>query len=275
MVTRFTVTHQLRIWDVTALRFGAGAILLAPVLFKQRLPAGAWLEGLLYSVLWGAPFVLLVATGLKLTTAAQASSIVPALMPVMAGLISWRLTKQRPASSAIWSYLAILTGLVALVFSRPETAGAIDTLGYGALVLAALTWAVYSVRFRTSQLSALQSAALICFWSAVVFIPLYVGLNLSRLSQASTNEIVFQFLYQGVFMSGVALVAYNRAVAMLGSGAASAMMALVPVLATLIAVPVLGEAPSLLGIVAIIVISLGVVNAARRPFPVAVLKHTK
>src|SRR3546814_5131926 len=48
VVTRFTVTHQLRIWDVTALRFGVGAVLLSPVLFKQRLPAAAWLEGLLY-----------------------------------------------------------------------------------------------------------------------------------------------------------------------------------------------------------------------------------
>lgn len=221
VVTRFTVTHQLRIWDVTALRFGVGAVLLAPMLFKQRLPAAAWLEGLLYSVLWGAPFVLLVAAGLKLTTAARASSIVPALMPVMAGLISWHATKQRPAGSTIWSYLAIL----------------------------------------------------ICFWSAVIFIPVYVGWSLSRLSQASSQEIAFQLVYQGVFLSGVALFAYNRAVAVLGAGAA--MMALVPVLATLLAVPILGEVPSLLGIAAIIVIVLGVVIAARRPLPVTILETAK
>src|SRR3546814_13245263 len=105
---------------------------------------------------------------------------------------------------------------------------ALDPLGYGALVLAAMTWAVYTVRFRSSRLSALQSAALICFWSAVIFIPVYVGWNLSRLSQASSREIVFQFVYQGVLMSGVALFAYNRAVAVLGAGAAAAMRALVP-----------------------------------------------
>src|SRR3546814_9911797 len=89
---------------------------------------------------------------------------------------------------------------------------ALDPLGYGALVLAAMTWAVYTVRFRSSRLSALQSAALICFWSAVIFIPVYVGWNLSRLSQASSREIVFQLVYQGALMSGVALFAYNRAV---------------------------------------------------------------
>jgi drug/metabolite transporter (DMT)-like permease len=265
VVTRFTVTHQLRIWDVTALRFGTGTILLAPTLIRQRLPATAWLEGLFYALLWGAPFVLLVATGLRLTTAAQAASIVPALMPVLAGLISWRLTRQRPSASAIWSYLAILVGLAVLVMSRGSAQQSLDPWGYGALVLAATTWAVYSVCFRTSRLSALQSAALICFWSTVIFMPLYLGLDLSRLGQASTNEIGFQLLYQGVLMSGVALFAYNRAIAVLGAGAAAGMMALVPVLSTLLAVPVLGESPSFPGIAAIAVIALGVAMATRRP----------
>lgn len=263
VVTRFTVTHQLRIWDVTALRFGVGAILLAPILLKQRLPAAAWLEGLLYAVLWGAPFVLLVATGLELTTAAQASSIVPALMPVIAGLISWYATKRPPGGSAMWSYLVILIGLIALVISRPAAGGTVNPLGYVALVLAATTWALYSVRLRSSQLSALQSAALICFWSAVIFIPVYVGWDLSYLGQTSSQEIAFQLVYQGVFMSGVALFAYNKAVAALGAGVAAAMMALVPVLATLLAVPVLGEVPSWLGMTAIIVIAVGVVLAVR------------
>lgn len=263
VVTRYTVTHQLRVWDVAALRFGAGAVLLAPILLRQRLPARAWLEGLLYAVLWGAPFVLLVALGLQRTTAAQASSIVPALMPVIAGLISWCLTRQRPSMSTVLSYLAILTGLIVLVASRPAAGSAIDAVGYAALVLAALGWAIYSVRFRSSRLTALESAALICFWSAIVFIPVYVVLGLSRLSQASTQEIAYQLVYQGILMSCVALFAYNQAIAALGSGAAAAMMALVPVLATLLAIPVLHEYPSLPGTAAIAVIAIGVVVAAK------------
>lgn len=265
VVTRFTVTHQLRIWDVTALRFGGGAILLAPILLRQRLPPGAWIEGLLYAVLWGAPFVLLVALGLQLTTAAQASSIVPALMPILAGLIGWGVARQRPAAATLGSYAGILAGLAALVASRSAAGVVIDPLGYGALALAALTWAVYSVRLRASRLSALQSAALICVWSAVLFLPVYLATGLSRLDQASGQEIAFQLVYQGVLMSGVALFAYNRAVAVLGAAPAAAMMALVPVLATLLAVPVLGEVPSPLGIAAIAVIAAGVVIATRPP----------
>ncbi|MCD0503229.1 DMT family transporter [Bordetella petrii] len=272
VVTRHTVTQDLHIWDVAALRFGVGAMLLAPILLRQRLPARAWREGLLYAVLWGAPFVLLVALGLQRTTAAQASSIVPALMPVLAGLIQACMLRRRPPGRAIFSYAAILAGLAGLVASQPAIRS--DFVGYGALVLAALTWAVYSIRFRANGLTALQAAALICFWSAILFIPVYAAAGLSRLGQASGQEIAIQFVYQGVLMSGVALFAYNRAIAALGPPAAAAMMALVPVLATLLAMPVLGEFPSALGAAAIVVIAAGVAMAAR-PARTAVIPASK
>lgn len=85
-------------------------------------------------------------------------------------------------------------GLVSHVISHPISDGAIDPLDYGALVLSAMTWAVYSVQFRCSRLSALQSSALICFWSAVIFIPVYVGWRLSSLGQALSQEIKFQLI---------------------------------------------------------------------------------
>src|ERR1700761_3750865 len=70
VVTRFSVTHELEIWDIMALRFGGGALVFAPMIFRQggRLPAAAWREGLLFCCLWGLPFALLVAFGLRLTS---------------------------------------------------------------------------------------------------------------------------------------------------------------------------------------------------------------
>src|SRR6516164_9379215 len=91
VVTRFGVTRELRIWDITALRFGIGALLLAPVVLRRgsRLPIAAWKEGLVFALLWGVPFVLLVALGLRLTSAAEAASVAPTLMPVFAGGFAW------------------------------------------------------------------------------------------------------------------------------------------------------------------------------------------
>ena len=47
VVTRFSVTHDLRIWDVKALRFGGGGLILLPVLTLLGADAGTAIIALL------------------------------------------------------------------------------------------------------------------------------------------------------------------------------------------------------------------------------------
>jgi drug/metabolite transporter (DMT)-like permease len=269
VVTRLGVLHQLRTWDVLALRFGGGALLMLPVLFKgsPRLPRRAWGEGLLFALFWGAPFVLLVALGLQLTSAALASSITPALMPIFSGLIGFLVWGEPPARSRLLGYVAIVGGLTALIAGDAPNHGAPSLGGVVALILAAGMWATYTLRFRRSGLTPLQAAALVSFWSAVFYLPLYLVLGLSRLGDAPPSALAFQVVYQGLMMSVVAIVAFNRAVASLGAGAAAAITALIPVIATAIAVPVLDERPSEIGAIAIGIIAIGVILAAQSAPP--------
>lgn len=274
VVTRFSVTRELRVWDVTALRFGIGALLLAPaiLLHGRRLSRSAWLKGLAFACLWGVPFVISVALGLQLTSAARAASIAPTLMPVFAGVFGFLFLHERPSAMRWLGYAAILCGLVALV---GVGAAPPNPLGLLALASAAALWATYTLLFRRSGLDAVQSAALICIWSAILFLPVYIGLGLSRLAAASPSEIVFQALYQGVLMSSVAVVTFNRAVSLLGAAAATAIIALIPAVASAFAVPVLGEVPTLAEAVAIAAIVAGVLFAARAPARPPVSKPSK
>jgi drug/metabolite transporter (DMT)-like permease len=107
------------------------------------------------------------------------------------------------------------------------------------LTAAAAMWATYALLFRRSGLMPIQAAALICVWSAALFLPACLFLGLSRLSLASPSEIALQAVYQGVLMSGVALVSFNRAVLLLDSAAATVSIALLPAVATIFAVPAL------------------------------------
>lgn len=265
VVTRFGVTRELRIWDIAALRFGIGAILLAPAVVRRssRLPVAAWGEGLIFAVLWGVPFVSLVALGLKLTSAAQAASVAPTLMPVFAGVLAWGFLRERQGRLRWLGYAAIVTGLVCLVAASSAVHGAPNPLGIVALAAAAAMWAIYTLLFRRSGLTPIQSAALICLWSAALFLPVYLFLGLSRLSLASPGEIALQAVYQGGLMSGVALITYNRAVSLLGCAAATAVVALLPAVASVLAIPVLGETPSPAEGMSIVVIVLGVLLASR------------
>ena len=264
VVTRLELRQGLRVWDVIALRFGEGAVLLTPALLvgPLRLRFQAWSQGIVLAVLWGAPFILLVGLGLQATSATLTSSVTPALMPVFAGFIAWTFLAERPRRWQLCGYGLIVAGLLALVYSYCWAEGRLDIGGAAALITAAVLWAVYTLRLPRAGVTPLQAAALICFWSAILYLPLYLGLGLSSLTHASEGELVFQSIYQGIMMSVVALFAFNRAVVLLGSRAAAVIVALVPVMATLLAIPVLGEWPSWPSAAAICIIALGGALAA-------------
>ena len=137
-----------------------------------------------------------------------------------------------------------------------------DSLGLLCLTVAAAMWAAYTLRLRGSGLSPLQATALICFWSAVAYVPVYAASGLSHLAGTSASELLFQSVYQGLLMSVVAVFAFNRAVASLGPNAAAAVIALVPVTVTVFAIPFLGEFPSAASSVIIAAIAAGVMLAA-------------
>lgn len=264
VVTRFSVTRELRLWDVTALRFGVGALILLPVLLRGRRISGKeWREGLVYACLWGLPFVLAVALGLQLTSAGRAAAIAPTLMPVFAGVFAWIFLKEGQGTARWLGYLAIVAGLVWMVAGGASAHSATEAAGIVALVAAAAMWAVYTLLFRRSALTPVQAAALICLWSAALFLPVYVLGGLSRLALASPGEIGLQVVYQGVLMSGVAIVSFNRAVALLGPSAATAIIALIPAVASLVAIPALAEMPSRGECIALAAVVGGVLLAAR------------
>lgn len=270
VVTRLSVTRELRVWDVAALRFGIGAVVLLPVLLagRRRLAPRQWAEGLLYACLWGIPFVLAVAFGLQITSARRAAAITPAMMPVFAGVIAWLVWREHQGARRWCGFAAIVGGLTCLVATGVAAEGGVHPLGIGALFLAAAMWAVYTLLFRRSSLTPVQSAALICFWSALLFLPVYILGGLSRLALASTGEIALQATYQGLLMSGVAIVAFNRSVALLGPSTSTAIIALIPGAAALAAIPVLGEHPSGTETIAIAAVVLGVLlatGASARP----------
>jgi len=270
VVTRFSVTRILNVWDLTALRYGIGAILLAPVLVRD-LPSRAWRNGFVFAVLWGAPFAALVALGVQMTSAGRAASVTPTLMPVFAGLLGWLLLRQPPGKIRLFGYTAIAAGLCGLILTATGGHGAPSLIGLGFLALAAAMWAGYTLLLRGSGLNPIQSAALICFWSGVIFVPAYLTLGIGHLGQAPKAEIAVQGFYQGVLMSIVALIGFNRAVALLGPAAAAAMIALVPVVASLLAIVFLGEVPTMAEGISIAFIVAGVLLAARpeRPAPQA------
>ena len=265
VVTRLSVTRELSIYDITALRLGVGALVLLPSFLRtaRGLTPRAWREGVILSACWGAPFVLLLSWGVQLTSAGYAASLTPSLMPVLAGLIAWTVLGERPGRLRAAGFAITAAGAFALSATfrtGDHPAGALA--GTAALLAASALWAVYTLRVRKSDLAPLQAAALVCLISSAAYLPFYALCGLSHLGRAPWLEIALQAIYQGVLVSGVSIAAYSRAIALIGPGAAASVVSLVPVLATSLAVPILGERPGAFTLLAIAAIAAGALLAA-------------
>jgi drug/metabolite transporter (DMT)-like permease len=81
-------------------------------------------------------------------------------------------------------------------------------------------------------------------------------------SKGAHGDIALQAVIQGLCSGLIALVLYNIGIARLGASRAAAFVALVPALATAIAIPLLKEIPDAASIFGVVTTGLGVLLAS-------------
>lgn len=108
---------------------------------------------------------------------------------------------------------------------------------------AAFLFASYTITVRRAALDGFHAAAIAAVPSLVISLPLYASTFGDRALRLRISDIVIQALYQGVLTAALSIALYGRAIRLIGASAAGAFVALRPVIATLISIPVLGEKP--------------------------------
>ena len=261
--TRHAVTGTLPPEAVGLLRMAVPALLFMPVWLRVGVaPRG--IRGLIALCVLGAgaPFFVIVATGMKFAPAADIGPLLPGTMPLFAALLAVLVDRERIGPARLIGYALIVAGIVAIAGrgTFDFTSGA--WRGHGLVLIGAFLWAIYTIAFRRSRLGAFEAAALIGFWSTLLLLP-FGTLPLVEAWRAGHGwEIAAQAVIQGVFSGILGLVCYGLAVAKLGTSRAAAFAALSPVLAALIAIPVLGEVPDLAAVIGVVATSIGVALAS-------------
>lgn len=262
--TRLGVTTNLSPYDLGFLRFVVPAIVLLPVLWKNGFGVdrgrGLLVLGMILGA--GAPMFLLAATGMRFAPAAHVGALLPGTMPLFVALLSFIFLGERFAGLRLLGFGLIVLGILAIggLAALLDNGGA--WRGHLMFLSAAILWAVYTLCFRRSGLGPWHAAAIISTGSLIGFAPLYFLTQQSHLLDVPWHELAFQAAIQGGGSGLLALAAYAIAVRRLGSTRGSAFTSLVPALATLIAVPVLGELPNLASILGILCVSCGVALAS-------------
>ena len=256
--TRHSVGTVLAPLDLSLLRYGIPALVLAPTLFRigiwpKHVPKRPIILMILGS---GAFFFQIVGFGMQTTPASAAGVLLPGAMPLAAALIGILVLGERPDLLRRLGIAAIFCGgLLLLLGSLGD--GVLTWRSYIVLPIGATLWAIYTHAFKQSGLSAFEGGALICFWSTVINLMLipFLGTNLF---QAPIAEVGLQMVTQGLLSGLVATVLYGAAVRSLGGTQAAAYTAVTPVAAALGGGFILGEELGLVTIAAAIVTGIGV-----------------
>ena len=265
--TRQAVTHSLDPAAMGFLRFAVPAVVFAPVWWRSGLlPRGVPKGTLLGLMGAGAPFFLAVATAMRHATASVVGPLLPGTMPLIVALASALLFHERLRRSSIAGLLLIGLGVVA-IGSEDILSGARNWPSYALLLAGAAMWAAYTLAYKKSGLSSLTATAVVSAWSALMLAPAGVPALIGAMQAGYGNTIIIQAGIQGILSGVIAILLYGMAVTRLGAAGASAFVALVPGLATLMAIPALREYPSTAAIAGVLATSFGVALMTGVPAP--------
>jgi drug/metabolite transporter (DMT)-like permease len=266
VVSRWSLQRTLSPWDLAAVRFAVAGALMLPWLARYGFASAAgigWGRAIVLGITVGAPYTLVLFSGLALAPAAHGAVIIPGATPLISAVLLRLLFGERVGPVRLAGLALILAGLV-LVSWPSLSGGAGDVTWAGDLlfVVAGVLWALFTVAARAWGVDPMRATAVV--WVlALAYLPVYGAVAGTGVFDAPRGELAFQALYQGVGVAILALVLYAQAIRTLGAGAASLFMPLIPVFGVLLAIPVLGEIPRPVQLGGMLAVSGGMALAAR------------
>ncbi|MEP3233200.1 MAG: DMT family transporter [Hyphomicrobiales bacterium] len=164
--------------------------------------------------------------------------------------------------------------LVILMRGDVENAYAFNfNIGDIAMVAAAIAWAVYSVMFKSDQLTGLPSLMLLCVFSLMGALTLapFAAFELTYVASLPSEPTIWFGIAGIVFSSSIAaFLAYQHSVRVAGPAIAGIFMYLLPVYGVGLAVLLLGESFEQFHMIGILTILGGVILAT---FPTDLIKR--
>lgn len=266
VLARLGIKSGLSPLDMTLLRFMPGALVMMPFVWYwglRHLAGIGWTRGAVLAALSGPVFSLLMMTGFAHAPLAHGAVIAPAFQMLTGiGLSAW-LARAPVTRDTVAGAVFVLLGLAFMGGDALLHPGNTDVLlGDLLFALAGCSWGLFGALSRRWQVDALRITGVAVVLSFLAFAPFYLWLaDSSGLRAAAPGFVAMQAVAHGLGAGLVAVLAYSRAVVLLGPGRAAFFGAMVPGAASLLAIPVLGEIPSTLQVAGIFAVVAGLLLA--------------
>ena len=264
IVSRLGGRSELTGFDLGALRFGVSALILFAV-FLRRPTAIPWQQLVLLSMFGGIGYSLMVYCGFTLAPAAHAGILVNGGIPFTTALVAWLLLGFRPNRGVLIAFS--LTGLgIALMaihsLTVPTATASRQWQGDILFLGGALCWGVFGVLLRMWRLRPLDAMAGLATVSALLYLPVYFLWLPTSMSTAPTAQIILQGGYHGIVVAICGGLLFTYAAQTIGPVKAALVLALVPGITAVAAVPLLGEPIDAITVFGLVCVTLGAVIGA-------------
>jgi drug/metabolite transporter (DMT)-like permease len=263
-ISRHALLNGLTPDDLVALRYGIAGTLLLPVFLRRgaRDCAGVgWKRGIVLAIMSGVPMALLMNSGLSLAPASHAAAIGPGTVTVIGVVGSFFLFGVRPSYLALAGIGIVLAGLAAIGIAGSRSGGSSIVIGDLLFLATGLLWGLYPLLLQKWNVGAMTSTAIVSVLS-LVYIPVYVLEREPRIFAVDPWIALFHGLNQGLLNVILGLWLWGYAVKALGAAQAQRFPPLIPVVGTLLAIPILGEWPPALQALGVLLIVAGLGLAA-------------
>ena len=266
VLARLGIKSGLSPLDMTLLRFVPGALIMLPFVLHwgwRDLAGLGWRRGLVLAALSGPVFSLLFMTGFAHAPLAHGAVIAPACqMLAGVGFSAW-LARQPVTRETIGGGCFVLLGLGFMGGDGLLHAeGATVWLGDLLFAAAGCSWGLFGALSRRWHADPLRLTGVAVVLACAMFLPVYLAFgDTAGLRAVSPGFVLMQALAHGIGAGLVAVLAYSRAVVLLGAGRAAFFGAMVPGAASLLAIPVLDEVPTTLQIAGLLAVVAGLLVA--------------
>lgn len=241
IVSRYGATNHLLSYDLIALRYGVATLVSLPVWWylSARTPFLTWRYFAL-ALFGGLIYAICAFSAFALAPANHAAVFLPGFMPVAISLCIWFLLGVKIQGKQ-WLALGTISAGIVLLAAQTVSVDTSTLLGDGLFMAGALSWGVFNALLKKWHPDPYATVVAVSLFTTVIYIPAFLMFLPSNLAQAPLSEIYLQAIYQGTLAAVVQLLLYVKAAKTIGANNMAVTMAFVPVIAALLAVPVLDE----------------------------------
>ena len=237
----------------------AGLVFLPGVLRSgiANLNGVGWPHGLALALLGGPGQAVVSAAGFLVVPLGHGGVIQPSCAALGGVFLATLVLGEPLPAIRVYGAMIIVGGLTVIGHEALTSIGANGIAGDLSFALAGMMFATFGILLRMWQIDPGRASTVLSALT-LLYVPIHAAtFGFARMVAAGWFENTVQAIVQGVFSGPLAIYLFARSVVLLGASRAAVFALLVPAATLVVGFLALGEAPSLVQVVGLVIVLVG------------------